>query len=228
MDLYGEASCAENPRTVQLVDGAAEAGGARLAEELTVGTGPVVIEARARATLGASELPATGWAVVAYLAEAGDWLDPTEGGVGVAYSRQGYALEWRFFEEDPTDENDHLRLRILDGDGVPGEPECQMICTGEPRPMLDAISEAPLEQGLRLVILPDLPETEANDMAVSAELLSASGPEWAGMACYDDDCALSIQPGDLLQVGLTASTMGSYDASVEVVGLSARASGVCP
>ena len=91
---------------------------------------------------------------------------------------------------------------------------------------LDSWTVGAVEEVLRLVLVPDLLETEANEQAVFAQFLE--GDEWSrAIACYGDGCPVPLAEGDRVAVGVTAGTQPDRSILVEVVGFRVEAHGLC-
>jgi hypothetical protein len=227
----GAAWCSGDPQSVLLADGWGQARGFFLAEPVTVGQGPLVVEARASVSLVAEgEQPGYGFSVVAYVDRAyGRWFD-SEGHCGVPGfnpAEAGYAAEWHFWSDD---ERDQVALRVADASGACGrEHWIGDILAPIVEPALDSDAAGPLEQTLRLAIYPDMPETETSELLVSAQVF-ARGAWSQGPACRGAACPVEVRPGDRLRVGMVAAT-DDLRARVEMTGPDAfvvRADGSCP
>jgi hypothetical protein len=215
--VEGGATCTAEPLEIRLTDAASQIRGFGLNREITVGLGPVVVRARARVSRGTSELPAGGWALVAYLGSGSGWIGDSQYRRGVDLSQQGYALLW-YFRSDVDDDSDAVVSLALDGSGLDDQQRLPGIRSAEERPSLDATTDGELLQGLLLVIEPDLPETESNEMIVTASFLAESGYEWIGHVCRASACPILVQTGDALRVGLTSATEGDGDALIAISG----------
>jgi len=212
---------------IYIVDNTWEAGGFRALPDVTVGYGPVTIWAYVDAQCGGSEeSPADGWAIVAYRG-TGTFIGARGNNLGVNRSRYGYAAEW-FFYTDPasfTNSTDRSRFSELRG---PWASENHLGPSAYPS--LDRGETTYHQQGLRMVIHPDIPGTEENEMRVDVYRTTGGGSYVNG--CRGSACYAQIEPGDNLQVGITAGTGGARArirayVGYSEAGFSVRAEEVC-
>jgi hypothetical protein len=203
----GNASCSGVSMTIQ-----GPAGGARLVDDLEMPAGPLDITAQVVADR--AETNGEGWALVVYHAGEGAWA--LEGNLnGVSSARHGYALRWDFGHPRELPDHDCVELTYLDGEAWEMERNrLGLDCDALPL-------DEPME--LWLVINPDTPETEANELFLVAEPL-VEGEEREPMFCFGAGCPDLIQTGDILQIGVTGST----NDELVVMNLTVETRGVCP
>jgi hypothetical protein len=232
------ASCEGEPPLVDLT--ADRAAGFQLGRGIVVGRGPVVVEARVEASLDPGSFMSggtrLGWAIVAYVDEGSSWVGDYETGLGVAHSRLGWALEWRYLLGESTDD-DELLLRALIGDDSPEirvDSRFYSYRTG-PEPALNADTEEPVLQTARLVIEPDLLDTTSNELVVTGSVLDEEGLPALSLGCFADGCATQAQvrEGDTLEIGLTSAAITEHSFQIRLDGtdgptMTIEAAGLCP
>jgi hypothetical protein len=93
-------------------------------------------------------------------------------------------------------------------------------------PGLDAATEGQVEQALRLVVMPDLPETAENETSVTPFVVKPYETEAVPAWC-SGGCDLRLAPGEAVRIAVVAGTTAD-DAIVDLVGLEVTVEGSCP
>ena len=202
IELHGGASC-DVPGEIHLTDIRAQVRGIELLPTVTMGYGELEIRAYVRGQVTeepeAPIGPADGWAIVAYTG-GGVFLGGGGHLLGVNRDRRGYSTEWRFHEGRVEQEVDRLSFRQLIGGGD-GSVQGDLVGS----PALDSDVDESVLQGMRLVIVPDQPDTIGENEQVVAAYRTTGGEVRIG-GCDGDECFTSIVPGMELTIGVMASS----------------------
>ncbi len=169
--------------------------------------------------------PADGWALSVVHASGSQLVGAPGGELGVPRDREGYAVEWRVYTGDDTDE---VTLRHLNPTGAD-----DAIRWTDTVPVEDAFdsNDSPDDKGLRLRIQPETPGTRART-EVRAYWVN-SGIEhlvtWCGGHESDPGftpCPVRIRPGDRL-VMIVSAASGSLSMNVDNIRMRATGEDSC-
>ena len=177
-----------------------------------LGWGGAVLDAAMRSIVpgGATLPPGDGWALIAIVGGGAPTLGPGGAALGVPRDRDGFAVEWRRYQEDaPATATDSLVIRRLSASGA--DP----VVVRVPNPM-PAGPTAPVPgQRVELEVRPDVPGTPEDETMVRVRF-RASGVWSSYHGCgpsFASACGLVLAPGTPMRFGISAAVSATRQES---------------
>ncbi len=200
-------------------------------DPLEIGYGPITFSVRASVNEPTHDPTLYGWAAV-LIREDTVTPNPLMGEpgnrLGVSWGRDGFAAEWRFYEEgDMSNLANSLVLRHITNGGA--DPVLSRVTNPGPDARTSLLNESGTRrvQQVRITITPDFPGDAANDTEVVIEYFEGTWRPGTSCGTAATPCPFTIQSGERYHFGSTFST-GTDTFFQPALSESVVRTGLCP